>query len=405
MERVLSWETARDLLIGRVAPVEKEKVLLEQSAGRILGQDVTAVTDLPPFDRSPLDGYAFRAADAADASRDHPITLRVIEEIPAGGVPHLTVTEGCAAKILTGAPIPRGADVVTKYEITEFTDETVTVFEPARSGNNIVRAGEHVKAGEVLAECGIRIGPETMGTMASQNIAEPIVYRTPKIGIISTGNEILPVGSVPEAGKIFDSNQYMLSAVLRQVGCQPVFLGMANDCVETICGLIRNGLEECDGLILTGGVSVGDYDFTPAAMERAGVTVLFRGVDLKPGMACAYGIKDGKLLCGLSGNPTSAVTNFYAVALPAMKKLCGYQRVLPLEINARLLDGLKKESRVNRMLLGNLEFSDRKIGMRLRGKKEAGQSDSGGGCNVMALVPKGSGVLEEGRELRGFLIW
>lgn len=404
MKTVLSYIEARDLLVEQVQTVSTETINLEACAERILAQDITAIANVPPFDRSPFDGYAFRSEDSRKASKEHPVTLQILEEIPAGGISHCPVTNGCAVKILTGAPIPAGADAVTKFEITEFTDETVTLFEPSESGSNIVREGEDVKVGDVLAKKGVRIGPGTAGVLAAQNMTHPLVYRMPKIGIISTGSELLEVGSEPEPGKIYDSNLYMLSAAVSQIGCRPVLLGIVKDDEKKICEFILKGLAECDAVLLTGGVSVGDYDLTPAAMESAGAEILFRGVDLKPGMACAYGVKDGKLICGLSGNPASAITNLYAVAFPALKKLCGYQTILPPEIQVTLLDGFKKKSRGTRVLRGILELTEGTVGMRIPKAQGNVVLSSTIGCNVMAVIPAGTGPLEEGTQLKGFLI-
>lgn len=404
MKTVLSYIEARDLLVEQVQTVSTETINLEACAERILAQDITAIANVPPFDRSPFDGYAFRSEDSRKASKEHPVTLQILEEIPAGGISHCPVTNGCAVKILTGAPIPEGADAVTKFEITEFTDETVMIFEPSESGSNIVREGEDVKVGDVLAKKGVRIDPGTAGVLAAQNMTHPLVYRMPKIGIISTGSELLEVGSEPEPGKIYDSNLYMLSAAVSQIGCRPVLLGMVKDDEKKICEFILKGLAECDAVLLTGGVSVGDYDLTPAAMESAGAEILFRGVDLKPGMACAYGVKDGKLICGLSGNPASAITNLYAVAFPALKKLCGYQTILPPEIQVTLLDGFKKKSRGTRVLRGILELTEGTVGMRIPKAQGNVVLSSTIGCNVMAVIPAGTGPLEEGTQLKGFLI-
>lgn len=404
MKNAISFYEARNILLEQIVPVEKEPVALEDSYGRILGEDVVAAENVPPFDRSPYDGYAFRAADSLTASKEHPVTLKILEEIPAGGIWHYPVTEGYAVKILTGAPIPPGADVVVPFEKTEFTEETVTVFAPDRSGNNIVRTGEDVKIGEILARGGVRIDPGLAGTLASQNIEEPLVYRVPKIGIISTGSELVALGSGLEPGKIHNSNEYMLASAVSQIGCEPVVLGMVGDRTVEIFELIVKGLKTCDMVLLTGGVSVGDYDLTPAAMEMAGIEILYRGVDLKPGMACACGVKDGKLVCGLSGNPASALTNFYAVVAPVIKKLCGYEQYLPSSIKVRLLDDFKKKSRATRVLRGMLELSDGTVGIRLPKGQGNVVLSSSIGCNVMAVIPAGSGPQAAGTILDGFLM-
>lgn len=404
MSKFISHIEARSRMLERVCPVDTEEVPLSRLSGRILAQNVTARESIPPFDRSPYDGYAFRSEDTAQASQEAPVTLRILEEIPAGSVSHCPVTAGCAVKVLTGAPIPQGADAVIKFERTEFTAETVTIFSPCKSGSNIVRAGEDVHAGDPLAKAGTVIDAGLLGTLASQNIPAAPVYRVPKIGIISTGSELVEVGSPRIPGKIYDSNRYMLCAAVSNLGLEPVLIGQAADNVPDILACIQQGLAQCDGLLLTGGVSVGDYDLTPDAMEQAGVEILFRGVDMKPGMACAYGVWQGKPVCALSGNPASAITNFHTIAAPVLRRLSGQSSCVPKEISVKLADGFRKKSPGTRFLRGILDLSDGTVRMRLPGGQGNVVLSSTIGCNVMAIVPAGSGPLPEGTELKGFLI-
>lgn len=404
MSKFISHIEARSRMLERVCPVDTEEVPLSRLSERILAQNVTARESIPPFDRSPYDGYAFRSEDTAQASQEAPVTLRILEEIPAGSVSHCPVTAGCAVKVLTGAPIPQGADAVIKFERTEFTAETVTIFSPCKSGSNIVRAGEDVHAGDPLAKAGTVIDAGLLGTLASQNIPAAPVYRVPKIGIISTGSELVELGSPRIPGKIYDSNRYMLCAAVSNLGLEPVLIGQAADNVPDILACIQQGLAQCDGLLLTGGVSVGDYDLTPDAMEQAGVEILFRGVDMKPGMACAYGVWQGKPVCALSGNPASAITNFHTIAAPVLRRLSGQSSCVPKEISVKLADGFRKKSPGTRFLRGILDLSDGTVRMRLPGGQGNVVLSSTIGCNVMAIVPAGSGPLPEGTELKGFLI-
>jgi molybdopterin molybdotransferase len=399
------FAAARGLLLDRTRPVETETLPLADCAGRVLAQELTAAENVPPFDRSPYDGYAFRSADSTGASKENPVTLRILEEVPAGAVPTQPCTPGTAVKILTGAPIPQGADAVTPYERTQFTDTQVTLFAAAKAGENIVYAGEDVGRGDVLARAGTVIDSGLAGTLAGQGVAAPRVYRAPKVGILSTGNEVTEVGQPLGAGRIYNSNRYTLTAAVAALGCQPVFLGLAGDRVEDICALIRQGLDTCDAVLSTGGVSVGDYDLTPDAMEQAGVELLFRGVQLKPGMACAYGEKAGKLVCGLSGNPASALTNFYAVAAPALKKLTGAGDYLPRQITVTLAQDFPKKSPCTRLLRGALDLSDGTARMTLPRDQGNVVLSSVIGCDVMAIVPGGSGPLKAGTRLQGFLLW
>lgn len=404
MKEVISYLTARELVLNTVSPVGTESVPLEAAFGRILAQDVVAKENVPPFDRSPYDGYAFRSEDSKGASSDTPVTLKILEEIPAGGVSHMPVINGTAVKVLTGAPIPKGADVVTMFEETAFDKETVKIFHPYPCGSNIVRTGEDVKKGTVLAKAGMVIDAGLAGTLASQNVPFPEVYCVPKVGILSTGSELVEVGNALEPGKIYNSNYHTLGAILRQIGCEPCYLGIAGDDETRISELIDQGLENCDALLITGGVSVGDYDLTPAAMERSGVRILFRGVDFKPGMACAYGERNGKLICGLSGNPAASVTNFYVVACSAFRKLCGQQDYKPHEIEVILAEEFPKKSPGTRFLRGRLEITDGMANMRLPKDQGNAVLSSTIGCDIMAVVPAGSGALPAGTKLKGFLL-
>lgn len=404
MEKHISYENARRLVMEAVEPVAAERLPLAECAGRVLAQSLTAAENVPAFDRSPYDGYAFRAQDTQGAGQDSPVELRILEEIPAGGVSHCPVTQGTAVKVLTGAPIPDGADAVVKYEATRFTDETVTLFKPAKPGQNIVRAGEDVKAGQPLAAPGMVIDAGLMGVLAAQRETEPMVYRRPQVGLITTGEELLPLTAEPVPGKIYDTSRYTLAAALKALDCEPVWLGWAGDDAQAIRGLVERGLESCDALVLTGGVSAGDYDLTPAAMEQGGVELLFRGVDFKPGMACAYGVGKGKLVCGLSGNPAAALTNFYAIAAPALRKLRGMKDYCPEAVDLTLAAPYPKPSPMTRILRGKLKVKEGRAELELPANQGNAVLISAVGCDAMAVVPAGSGALEAGTVLKGFLL-
>lgn len=404
MKETMEYLSARDLLLGRVAPAAAERIPLDRCAGRVLAQDLIAAENIPPFDRSPYDGYAFRAQDTQSASREHPVTLAILEEIPAGAVPTKEIVPGTAAKILTGAPIPPGADCVCMYEKTAFTRETVTLFAPMLPGANVVRAGEDVKRGAVLARRGDVIDAGIAGTLCAQGEAQPQVYRRLRVGLISTGNEVVEAETPLAPGKIRNSNRHALAAVLEKEGMEAVYLGLAGDETLNIARLIEAGLASCDAVLLTGGVSVGDYDLTPAAMERLGIELLVRGVNLKPGMACAYGVKDGKPVCGLSGNPASALTNFYCIALPVLRKLAGRNAPVPPEITVTLHNGFAKKSPGTRVLRGRLDLSDGTARMILPEDQGNVVLSSTIGCDVMAIVPAGSGPLPAGTVLKGFVL-
>ena len=404
METNIDYKAARDLLLAQVTPLGTEAVPLAEAEGRVLAQSVTAVLDVPPFDRSPFDGYAFQAVDSAGADREHPVTLRVLEEIPAGSMWTRPVVPGTAAKILTGAPIPPGADAVTKYEDTAFTAETVTIFTAFAAGENIVPQGEDVRAGDVLAGPGEVIDGARMGTLAAQNIPAPLVYKIPRVGIITSGSELVEPGEELTGGKIVNTNRYAFTGAVRHAGCVPVFYGAPEDDPEVIADRMDRALRECDMVITTGGVSVGDYDFTPAAMDRAGVQTLIRTLRLKPGGASAYGIREGRLLCGLSGNPASALTNFYAVVLPVLRKLQGLAEPRLTELTVALAGDFGKRSPKTRLIRGTLRLTDGTAVMDVSRAQGNGVLHSLAGCDLLAEIPAGSGKLPAGTRLTAYRI-
>ena len=404
MTPVTSYRKARDILAAAACPVSAEKLPLADCAGRILAQALVAASDVPPFDRSPFDGYVLRAADSAAASQENPVTLRILEEIPASSVPRYPITGGTASKILTGAPIPEGADAVIPFEKTAFTEESVTLFAPLKPGTNIVRTGEDIRQGTLLADCGQRIDAGVMGCLAGQNVEAPLVFRRPRVGILSTGSELVELGHDLAPGKIRDTNRYSMAAAVARLGAEPVLFPGAMDQVERIAERMVQALEQCDALITTGGVSVGDYDLTPAAMESIGAEILFRKVDLKPGMACAYGIRGGKLICGLSGNPASSITNFYAVALPAMRRLCGLRDYETREFPVTLAERFGKRSPSNRLLRGFADLRDGTLKLRLSEGQGNVMISGLIGCDLAALIPAGSGPVEAGTVLQGFFL-
>lgn len=402
MRKNLHFYEARELMLETVKVMPSEEVPLSQSYGRVLSDDVYALEDNPSFARSAFDGYAFIAEDTVNASKDCPVTLRIIEEVPAGCVPSKTVTSGTAVKILTGAPVPEGADAIVKYETVSFDDETVTLAYPAKRGN-IVPAGEDVKKGSLLAAKGSIIDSAAAGTFAGQGIGTVKVYKKPRAAIISTGSELVEADDALTPGKIRNSNRYVMECALMLAGAEPVDFGLASDDTREIAELMTKALDTCDIVFVTGGVAGGDYDLTPSAMELAGAEALVIKLNIKPGGSCAYGARDGKALFCLSGNPAAAMTNFYAAPLPCLRKLCGVREYLSREIKVTLADDLRKASPQTRLIRGKLDLSDGAALMRLTGQGGS-RLHALMGCDVMAVVPPGSPELPAGTVLDAFLI-
>lgn len=404
MSKRISFLNARSIVLNAVKEIGCENIPLSECSNRILAEDLLAKENIPPFDRSPYDGYALKAEDTINASEDNPVVLKILEEVAAGSVPSKQVANGYCTKILTGAPIPNGADTVIMYEKTVFTQEEVKIFSPLKSGDNIVRIGEDVKKGTVLAEKGDIIDPGLSGTLAGQGVSMPKVYKVPKIGLISTGSELEEADGKLAEGKIYNTNRYMLETAIKSMGFVPVYYGIAGDKTEDIANLFKKAIQECDAVVSTGGVSAGDYDLTADAMLSVGAEILFNGVDLKPGMACAYGVINGKIICALSGNPASSITNFYAVAMPALKKLSGNKNYIPKEFEVKMLQDFNKKSYGTRLLRGKLVFENGLVCMDIPQEQGNVVLSTTIGCNVMAVVPPNSGFIKAGDKLKAFLI-
>ena len=404
------FAAARDILLVNTASVGTEEVDLAKSAGRLLGQEVRAAADVPGFDRSPYDGYAFRAQDVAGASAFAPVTLSVVDNIAAGDVPHEYISIGTAARLMTGAPVPEGADAVVPYEVTKFTDTEVQIFSAAKEGQNIVRRGEDVVRGQLLVQPGVPIDDGLAGTLAAQGIFHPVVCRRPVIGIISTGDELVDEGDALSPGKIYNTNRYSLQAACAGLGCEAVYLGLVKDSAEEITRLILEGIGEkygCDGILLSGGVSAGDHDLTPDAMKMAGTQILVRGLNFKPGMAGAYGIleRGGTKVpvMALSGNPAACMTAFRLVAAPVLKKLAGWLDPLPVEVDCELMSDFPKASKGTRILRGKKVFRNGKVYLEFSNRQGNAVLSTMSGNDIMAVIPAGSGPLKAGTVLKGYL--
>ena len=323
VRELVTIDEALDILLPLITPAAGESLSLTEAQGRIAFGDVQAMISIPPFARSPYDGYAFAARDAQGAGADHPVTLRVTREIAAGSPAGKAIGPGEAVKLMTGAPVPPGADTVVKFESTEFTVDSVTVFEPSAPGRDVIPAGEDDCAGDIIVRSGEVIGPAVCGMLAAQGLERVTVHGRPIVGILSTGSELAGGKEQIGDGKIHDSNRYSLGAACRALGMEARFIGALSDSKEGIAEAIHKGLAQCDALITTGGVSVGDYDYTASAAESAGVETLVRNVNMKPGGTCAIGRKGDKPVFCLSGNPASSLIAFYVLAQPCLKKMGG----------------------------------------------------------------------------------
>jgi molybdopterin molybdotransferase len=328
-EYLMPFEDALELVLGGVSrKLGVERVSVEESLGRILREDVKARFNIPPFDKSAMDGYAIKAADTKGAGERRPSVLKVIEDVPAGKSPKKTVKKGQASRIMTGAPMPKGADAVVMVEYTERLDDAgeVRVFKGVKKGENAGRAGEDVKKGDAVLVSGTRIGPADMGMLAAMGRAGVRVSKKPKVAVISTGDEVQVPGRPLKKGQIYDANGYALTGLAALRGCEAKFLGIAGDRPGELKKKIIEA-KNADVALLTGGVSVGDYDFVTGLLRSLGIKQIFYKLRIKPGKPTFAGKKGATIFFGLPGNPVSCMVCFELFVRPALDKMTGKNEV------------------------------------------------------------------------------
>ncbi len=392
----VSLEEALEYMMAGVRPVGTERVDIRDAWRRVLSEDIKAKENMPPFDRSPYDGYALRSEDTAGATGERPVTLSVIEEIPAGRAPKEPVGAGCAAKIMTGAPMPEGADAVIPFEQTVFDEGSVTVFAPVRAGTNVVRAGEDIAAGDTVLRKGLLLEAAEMAQASGLGCDRLEVYRQICAGILCSGSELTDVGEPLAPGKIRNSNGYMLAGYLRAAGAGVRDLGMADDDAAGIAKCLRTNIDRCDALITTGGASVGDYDVMREAIEMAGGSILFWRIRMKPGSAAVCGMLNGKPVFALSGNPGAAAVTLQLLVLPVLRRMMGLVAVYPQRLQVRMLGDFVKPSPIRRLLRGRLVIKNGEAYFAASEKQSNGMTSAMRGCTLLAEIPAGTREVREG---------
>ena len=313
-------------------------------------------------------------------------------------------TEGMAAKILTGAPIPKGADATVKYELTKFTQSKVWISDPILPNTDIVRAGEDLKLGALIANKGTVLTAPLLGLLATQGQKDVRVYKKPRIIIINTGTELLEPGDPLRPGAIYNSSCYTLGGYFRKAGAEPVNGGVVKDDPDEIARRIGVALDSADMVVTTGGASVGDYDWVATASQRLGARILFNKVAMKPGGSIVASEKGGKLILGLSGNPGAAVLGLFRIAMPYVRKLCGRTDLMPEQVDVILKQPMNKKSPKQRLLRGRLEIEDGQAFFVENSGQGNGTFSSLVNCDLIGEVPAGSPPLPMGAKIKAYRI-
>jgi molybdopterin molybdotransferase len=329
---MITASEALQIVLENAPRLEAVEVPLLESLGGVLAAPVAADIDLPPFDKSAMDGYAVRAADL----KRLPADLRVVEELPAGTDPARAVAEGTCAKIMTGAPVPPGGDLVVPVEDTQpLLEGRVRILRARSDRTNICPRGEDVEKGAVVLEAGRVIRPPEIGLLASVGRERVLIHRRPRVAVLATGEELVPISAAPGPGRIRNSNSWSLLASCRRAGAEADDLGVARDVREDLAAKIADGLRR-DILLVSGGVSMGEWDLVPRVLEEMGAAIRFATVRMKPGKPTVFATRGAGLVFGLPGNPVSTLVTFRLFVWPAIRKMMGHPDAAPAPLEATL---------------------------------------------------------------------
>jgi molybdopterin molybdotransferase len=381
---MISLEEALSQILNAIHPLGLEKVSLLDTLGRVIGEDILASRPIPPKNNSAMDGYALCWEDTRSASGEKPVILEVIEDIPAGSIPRKTVGKGQAVRIMTGAPVPEGADAVVRMEDTEKDGRQVRIFVEAAKGQDIRLAGEDVRKGEKVISRGDILRPAEIGMLAALGRSFIPVYQRPLVAILATGDELVDVDENPSPWQIISSNSYALAAQVLDCGAIPLQIGIAKDTREDLTAKFKEALR-ADLIISSGGVSVGDYDLVKDIMKEVGNRMQFWQVAMRPGKPLAFGAMNSVPLFGLPGNPVSSMVSFEQFVRPSILKMMGYRNLFRRTVRALLKESIEKKKGTRHFIRARITFED-------------------GRYRVVSTGDQGSGILKSMVQANGLIV-
>jgi molybdopterin molybdotransferase len=400
---MLSVDEAQSVILASVSPLPSEPVAVAEALGCVLAERVTAPIPLPPFDNSAMDGFAVVAHDTRGASAEAPCALKVIESLPAGATPGQRVESGTAARIMTGAPLPPGADAVVMVERTRpGRSGTVEILAQTTPGANIRHSGEDIMAGQTALSPGQLLGPAELGLAAALGLTHLTAVRHPRVAILTTGSELVPPGRKLKPGAIYDSNQTALAAAVTGAGGTVVKSLHVADEERAVEDALRACLE-ADVVLAAGGISVGDYDCVKVALERLG-EVKFRGVRMKPGKPVAFATVRGLPVFGLPGNPVSALVTFEVLVAPALCKMSGRRDCLSRSVFATLSRGVRHEPGRREYCQAVTSYTEGGFRVQPAQKRGSAMLTSAVGANSLLVIPEESKTLRAGERVTVILL-
>lgn len=394
-QELIPVEQARALLLDTVNTLETEKVPLIEALGRISAKNQTSDIDISPFDHSAMDGFAVVASDLANATPEAPIELPVIDEIPAGAYYDKVLQPGTCVRIMTGAPIPDGANAVVKYEIVTNLENDgrapgrVAFSAPTSAGDNIRQKGEEIAAGEVAIKAGEPLSPAGAGLLASCGLSQVEVYKRPRVAVIPIGSELVEPDTLPLPGQIRDGNSYAIGASVVRAGGIPHLYSIVPDDKDMLAAAVLEAVEESDFVVTSGGASNGDFDYIQQVVKEQG-ELFMDFVNMRPGKAQTFGLVKNTPVFGLSGNPAAAYCGFEMLVRPALRKMQGYATLDRPRVWARLSRDMKKKDSRRIYLRSTLErLDDGSLQVRPAKSQSSGLFSPFQSGNCLAILPEG----------------
>ena len=395
---MISVEEALQTILAGCRPMGLEKVNILEARGRVIGEDVFAPRDIPSAANSAMDGYAVRSADTKGVHALKPVELKVIETIAAGSAPHKTLKEGQAARIMTGAVIPKGADAVVRREDTEERGKTVRIKVAAPKGLDIRFSGEDVQKGERVIAAGSVLRPGHIGMLAALGKSFVSVHQKPRVAILSTGDELVDIEIDPPPGKIVNSNSYSLAAQILECGGIPIMMGIGRDKKAELVEKFQIA-RRADVILSSGGVSVGDYDFVKDVMGDIGNAMHFWQVAMRPGKPLAFGSIDGVPLFGLPGNPVSVMVSFEQFVRPYLLKMQGHVRIFRETLTAQSAQDIKKSIGVKNFIRAVVQKEKGRYLARVTGEQGSGILKSMVAANAFIVLPEKVSFVKKGDQV------
>jgi len=395
---MISVEDALNQILGTIVPLGQEKVNVLNALGRVIGEDIHATRNIPPKDNSSMDGYALRFQDTKGASKRRPAVLRIVEDLPAGTIPQKAVGKGEASRIMTGAPIPDGANAVVRVEDTAKDRRKVKIFVEATKGQDIRFAGEDVKEGELVISRGDVIRPAEVGMLAALSRSFVRVYQKPVVAVVATGDELVDIDEQPNPWQIVSSNSYSIAAQIIDCGGVPLQIGIAKDTREDLIARFKAALR-ADLIVSSGGVSVGDYDLVKDVMKQVGNRMQFWRVAMRPGRPLAFGSLGGVPLFGLPGNPVSSMVAFEQFVRPSILKMMGHKNLFRRTVKATLKDTITKKKGAKHFIRACVENRNGKFVVTSTGDQGSGILKSMVRANGLVILQEDSTTVKKGKEV------